>query len=113
MYKNVTVAQASLIDSVTAPKEIDRVLRMCWVKSRPVYIQLPMDMITKTVDGIALEEPIDLSLPQDKNVEIDVLGQILEELYSSKRPCILVDGFGIRRQVCSNCQFAQFIILNL
>lgn len=51
------------------------------------------------VDGTALREPINLSAPIDKDVETDVVSRILAELYASKRPCILVDGFGFRPQV--------------
>jgi len=107
IYKTVTVAQADLLNPVTAPKEIDRVLRTCWIKSRPVYIQVPTDMVHKIVDGTALREPINLSPPLNKDVEVDVVSRILAELYASKRACILVDGFGFRPQVrleiCDHC----------
>jgi pyruvate decarboxylase len=99
IYKAVTVAQADLLDPVTAPNEIDRVLQTCCIKSRPVYIQIPTDMVHKMVDSTALKEPINLSPLLDKDVEADVVSRILAELYASKRPCILVDGFGFRPQV--------------
>lgn len=99
IYKAVTVAQADLLDPVAAPREIDRVLRTCWIKSRPVYIQVPTDMVHKMVDGTALKERINLSAPLDKDVEANVVSRILAELYVSKRPFILVDGFGFRPQV--------------
>ncbi len=99
IYKAVTVAQTNLLDPVTAPREIDRVLRACWIKSRPVYIQVPTDMVHKLVDGVALREPIDISTSGDKDIESDVVSKILAELYASKRPCILVDGLGFRPQV--------------
>ena len=101
MYKSVTIAQADLIDPATAPRDIDRVLKECWIKSRPVYIQLPTDMVTKVVDGTALKEPIDLAYPpNDHVVEADVVSRILQQLYSAKRACILVDGCVLRHKVC-------------
>jgi len=100
MYKSVTVAQADLNNPVTAPTHIDRVLRECWLKSRPVYIQLPTDMVTKYVDGSALTKPIDLSYSANKeDVEANVVGQILKQLYTAERPCILVDGCVSRHKV--------------
>jgi pyruvate decarboxylase len=99
IYKAVTVAQADLLDPFTAPREIDRVLRTCWIKSRPVHIQIPTDMVHKIVDASALRQPIDRSLPVDNDIEQDVVSRILAELYASKRPCILVDGFRFRPQV--------------
>ena len=101
MYKSVTVAQANLSDPITAPNEIDRVLRECWIKSRPVYIQLPTDMVNKTVCGAALGTPIDLSYPTNNTeVEADIISKILKRLYGAKRPCILVDGCVSRHKVC-------------
>jgi len=100
MYKSVTVAQADLNNPVTAPTNIDRVLKECWLKSRPVYIQLPTDMVTKYVDGSALTKPIDLSYPaNNEDVEANVVNQILKQLYTAERPCILVDGCVSRHKV--------------
>lgn len=99
IYKAITVAQADLVDPFTAPGEIDRVLRTCWIQSRPVYIQIPTDMVHKVVDGSSLAEPLELSSLRNQEIEHRVVGRILAELYASKRPCILVDGFGFRPQV--------------
>jgi len=99
IYKAVTVAQADLVNPLMAPGEIDRVLRTCWIQSRPVYIRIPTDMVHKMVDGSGLMESINLSQLVDKEIMRDVVGKILAELYASKRPCILVDGLGFRPQV--------------
>jgi pyruvate decarboxylase len=84
IYKAVTVAHADLLDPATAPREIGRVLRTCWIKSRPVYIQIPTDMIHKMVDGVALRAPINLSQPLDKDVKAEVVSRIL-----AKRGCAI------------------------
>ena len=97
IYKNVTVAQANLHDISTATREIDKVLRECLIKSQPVYIEMPTDMVTKEVDGSRLKTPIDLSVPQnDYAIETLIIDTIIEKLYKAKRPLILVDG-GVAR----------------
>ena len=42
----ITIVRAGLTNPDKAPAEIDRTLRACYVDSRPVYIQLPPDMLT-------------------------------------------------------------------
>ena len=97
IYKNVTVAQANLHDLSTATKQIDSALRECLIKSQPVYIELPTDMVMKEVDGSRLDIPIDLSVPQNEHeVEVLVIKTILSKLYEAKRPLLLVDG-GVSR----------------
>lgn len=45
LYKSVTVTQASLVDSSSAPQLIDATLKACSLQSRPVYIEVPTDMV--------------------------------------------------------------------
>ncbi|PVH84050.1 pyruvate decarboxylase [Cadophora sp. DSE1049] len=87
IHKEITIAQADLVDVEKAPAEIDRVLRACYVESRPVYIQLPTDMVTKTVDASLLETPIDLS-PSPA-----------VQLYAAQRPVVLVNGGVQKRRI--------------
>jgi pyruvate decarboxylase len=97
MYKGVTVAMAELHDEKTASGEIDRVLRECLLQSRPVYIELPTDMVGVEVDGKQLETPIDLSVAEnEKSAEESVVTKILEKMYKAKQPLIIVDGFASR-----------------
>jgi len=45
IYREITCDQASLYDAGDAPSEIARVLRSCLTQSRPVYLELPRDMV--------------------------------------------------------------------
>lgn len=100
MYKEVTIAQANLLDPATAPGEIDRVLRACYVESRPVYIQVPTDMVEQRVPAQLLDTPIDVtSHASDKDAEDFATQVVLERLYEAKRPVFLIDGAVQRRQV--------------
>lgn len=96
-YKNFTVAQANLTDLKTAPGMIDHALRECVIQSRPVYIELPTDMVKQKVPAYLLRRPIDLSIPEnDEGFEDAEVELILAKIYASKQPFIIVDGFTSR-----------------
>lgn len=93
MYAKLTVAQANLIDAAKAPALIDRTLRECVLQSRPVYIELPTNMVTQKVSARALKFPIDLKIPHnDEGFEDAEVELILARIYASKQPFIIVDG---------------------
>ncbi|KIX96308.1 uncharacterized protein Z520_08086 [Fonsecaea multimorphosa CBS 102226] len=93
MYAKITVAQANLRDPGTAPAQIDRCIRECVLQSRPVYLELPTNMVKAQVPAAALDVPIDLSIPlNDEGFEDTEVELILNKMYSSKQPLIIVDG---------------------
>jgi pyruvate decarboxylase len=97
MAAKVTVAQTNLTDPSTATAEIDRCLRECILQSRPVYIELPTNMVKARVLKSALDKSVDLSLPQsDEGFEDAEVELILERIYASKQPFIMVDGLTSR-----------------
>lgn len=97
MAAKVTVAQTNLRDPSIATAEIDRCLQACVLQSRPVYIELPTNMVKARVPSSALEKPIDLSIPvNDEDFEDTKVELILNKMYSSKQPFIVVDGFTSR-----------------
>lgn len=100
IFSKVTIAQTNLNDIHTAPGEIDRVLRECYLKARPVYIQLPTDMVEKECNASGLKSKLQLEDPtNNKDVEDYVVAKILDKLYAAKRPIILVDGCVPRHRV--------------
>ncbi|KAF2138150.1 uncharacterized protein K452DRAFT_329038 [Aplosporella prunicola CBS 121167] len=92
MHAHVTVAQASLRDPEASPEMIDDVLSQCLLHSRPVYIEVPMDLVEANVSAARLQHPITVpeALP-DPHWE-DALTALLDRIYSAKQPLILVDG---------------------
>jgi len=93
MYEGITVAQTSL-NQENAKSEIDRVLRECYIKARPVYISLPVDVRCKEIEVVEdlSNDPLDLSYPENpREVEDAALIQIIEEIHKSKRTIILAD----------------------
>ena len=92
IHEKVTVAQAHLWDPDTAPEMIDRVLEQCLTESRPVYIEMPCDVVPIEVPVERLIEEItveatELDTPKD-NETVDM---VLERIYSARQPMILVD----------------------
>ncbi|KAB8228541.1 Pyruvate decarboxylase 1 [Aspergillus alliaceus] len=79
---------------------IDNAIRECWIRSRPVYISLPTDMVTRKIEGARLDTPLDLNLPpNDPEKEDYVVDVVLKYLHAAKKPVILVDACAIRHRV--------------
>lgn len=91
IYSRVTVAQAILHDASTATALIDSTLRECWIKQKPVYIELPTNMVTVEVDATPLEKPIDLSQENPEKDEQAAVSAILQRLYQAQQPILLID----------------------
>ena len=64
--KNFRVAAAEIQSAKGAADEIDRVLRECFVKSGPVYIFVPIDLVDVHVPSKGLQTPLDLEPAQDE-----------------------------------------------
>src|SRR5437867_1362039 len=65
VFEQLTVASTVLSDAQTAFTEIDRVLHAALRYKRPVYIELPRDMVN--VRGIAHHKPAELHEESDAN----------------------------------------------
>ncbi|KAL2001572.1 hypothetical protein VTN02DRAFT_1572 [Thermoascus thermophilus] len=104
VFVNMSAGVSCLVARLNDPQEaatlIDNALRECWIRSRPVYITLPTDVVKMKVEGERLKKPIDLSLPKNEpekeNYVVDV---VLKYLHAAKQPIILVDACAIRHRV--------------
>ncbi|KAL4924307.1 alpha-keto acid decarboxylase family protein [Aspergillus undulatus] len=100
MNKEISVSMARLTDTYDAATLIDNAIRECWIRSRPVYVTLPTDMVTQKIEGERLKTPIDLSLsPNETEKEDYVVDVVLKYLHAAKNPVILVDACAIRHRV--------------
>jgi pyruvate decarboxylase len=100
MSANISCAISKLNDPHEAATLIDSAIRECWIRSRPVYITLPTDIVQKKIEGERLKTPIDLSRPpNDPEKEDYVVDVVLKYLHAAKNPVILVDACAIRHQV--------------
>ena len=87
----VRFAAAELWDIETAPAEIDRVIRECFIKSGPIYIFLPLDLSAEEVDTSLLNTPIDTSPHVDNKAQETAVDAIITALNASKYPSITID----------------------
>ncbi|KAL7914396.1 thiamine diphosphate-binding protein [Trichoderma velutinum] len=105
MHAHVTVAQAYLSDPRTSAEQIDEALTQCLLQSRPVYIEVPVDMVTKLLSADRLDAPIQVPDGEPDDAQDEVLATVLNRMHSAKRPIIIVDGetrpIGIRDSVQS------------
>ncbi|CAJ0551612.1 Ff.00g055910.m01.CDS01 [Fusarium sp. VM40] len=100
MSSQISCNVAKLNKPSEIAEQIDTALRTCWLRSRPVYIMVPTDMVQEKVEGARLDSPIDLSEPKnDPGNEDFVVEEILKAMYAAKRPVILVDSCAIRHRV--------------
>lgn len=92
MAREVSCYSAHLTDPHQIATQIDSALRECYIKSRPVYLTLPTDVVQKKVEGSRLSNYIDLSLPPNKpEAEDYVVEVVLRYIQAAKKPVILVD----------------------
>ena len=87
MFEKVTVAAVALEDPVTAPAQIDETIEMCMRTKRPVYIELPRDMVDERCAG-----PVARRVESPRSDPL-ALREALEEttamLRAARRPVIL------------------------
>jgi pyruvate decarboxylase len=99
MSKEISCAVSMLNHQHEAAMLIDNAIRECILKSRPVYISLPSDMVQKKLDGDRLNTPLDLEYPpNDQEAEDYVVDVVLKYLHAAKNPVIVVDGCAIRHR---------------
>ncbi|OAX81058.1 pyruvate decarboxylase [Emergomyces africanus] len=100
MSANISCYVAKLNVPHDAAALIDDAIRQCWLRSQPVYITLPTDMVKQKVEGERLKVPIDLKLPENEvEKEEYVVDVVLKYLQAAKSPVILVDACAIRHRV--------------
>jgi indolepyruvate decarboxylase len=92
VYREVTCDQAVLDDPVTAPAEIARVLGRALKLSRPVYIELPRDMVDAECGAVP---PPARSKP-DQDAARACAREIMALLRAADRPALLL-GVEVRR----------------
>lgn len=88
-FEHITVASAALEDPDTALSEIDRVLHAAVRYKRPVYLELPRDLVE--VPGRPDHRIRDLHETSDPLVLAEALSEATALLNAAKQPVILAD----------------------
>ena len=87
VYDEVTVASAVLLDEQTAAAEIVRCVEACLRHKRPVYIEVPHDMVDREIPTAHIAPP---PAPQsDPQTLAAALGEALDMLRAAKKPVLL------------------------
>ncbi|MCB1112965.1 MAG: alpha-keto acid decarboxylase family protein [Chlamydiales bacterium] len=86
IFKQITVAQAVLNDPVTAAAEIDQVIETCLREQKPVYIEIPRNMVDSEIpEHHYIPTPTKKSDPDELLEATAKIGKVIEQ---SKRPFI-------------------------
>lgn len=89
VFKELTIASTVLSDPQTALQEIDRVLHAALRFKRPVYIELPRDLVS--VPGIPHHQPAEIHERSDPAILAAALAEAEEMINRAKKPVIIAD----------------------
>jgi indolepyruvate decarboxylase len=92
IFREITCDQVRLDDAERAPRDIARVLANCRRYSRPVYIELPRDMVAQACESVVAMPP---SAVDDAALDACV-EEIRARLRRASRPALMV-GVEVRR----------------
>src|SRR5438552_19170159 len=86
VFEQLTIASTVLSDPQTAFQEIDRVLHAALRYKRPVYIELPRDLVT--APGIPHHQPGEIHERSDSRALEAALAEAREMINGAKKPVI-------------------------
>lgn len=89
VFEQLTVASAVLSDPQTAFQEIDRVLHAVLRYKRPVYIELPRDMVARP--GIKHHFPVRIHEASDPAALAEAIEEAVAMINHARQPVILAD----------------------
>src|SRR5688572_3614007 len=87
VYDEVTVASTILLDEQTAAGEIVRCVEACLKHKRPVYIEVPYDIVDRVIPTCC--EPAHVAPQSDPATLSAAVGETLEMIRAAKKPVIL------------------------
>ncbi len=102
VYRHVTQEAVGLSSAEDAPKEIDHAITACIRHRRPVFIEIPADLVASPCRA---PEPLDLDLTprSDTDALAEAVGEAVEMLRAAKRPVVLagveVHRFGLQAEL--------------
>ena len=106
VFRELTVASTVLSDAQTAFAEIDRVLHAALRFKRPVYIELPRDMVD--VPGNVFHQPEELHERSEPRALQAALAEAVLMINGAKQPVILADvevhRFGLQKELLALAQ---------
>ncbi|KAF5599579.1 pyruvate decarboxylase [Fusarium pseudoanthophilum] len=93
MHRHVTAAQTCLTDVQTAADKIDWIIEQAMIHQRPVYLQIPDDLVSMQVSTANFEKrPVIRPAPSAAEINAETVDKILQRIYSATKPLLYVDG---------------------
>ncbi len=89
VFEKVTVASVVLDDPLTAEREIDRALAALVRYKRPIYIEIPRDLVHAPIEGPS-RQPAKAGQLSDKAALAEAVAEVREMLAAVEKPVLLV-----------------------
>ena len=89
VFEKVTVASVILDDPLTAEREIDRALAMLMRYKRPVYLEIPRDMVLAPLDGSSPTAKAEMEASSNPDALKEAVAEVRGILSKSEYPVIL------------------------
>ncbi|MFZ5448030.1 MAG: alpha-keto acid decarboxylase family protein [Thermodesulfobacteriota bacterium] len=106
IFEHITAAAVVLQDPAQAPDQIDQTIAVCLRARRPVYIEIPMDMVAQPCRPAGSFEP-DTTIPSDPEALTEAVAEAAQMLAAARNPAVLV---GVEIHRLGLCQeMEQFI----
>lgn len=103
VFEKITVASVILDDPHTAEREIDRALKALMEFKRPIYLEIPRDLVLAPVQVVSMEPPKELYRQSDPAALKEAVAEVRGLLSESERPVILAGAeiyrFGLQDQL--------------
>jgi len=101
IFEKVTAMAVALEDPRTAPQQIEEALAVCLRQKRPIYIELPRDIVSKPCGAL---RPLALPVPaSNKDALREAVAESAAMLGKARRPAILagveMHRFGLQEQL--------------
>jgi indolepyruvate decarboxylase len=104
VMREVTCDQAVLDDPARAPGEVARVLRSLQERSRPVYLEIPRDVVDQPTGPVPAAAPT----PVDPDAVAACAEEVLGRLTAARRPVVMagveVRRYGLEDRVAALCR---------
>lgn len=103
VFEKITVASVILDDPHTAEREIDRALKALLQFKRPIYLEIPRDLVLAPVQVVSMAPPKETTCQSDSAALKEAVAEVRGLLSGSERPIILagaeIHRFGLQNEL--------------
>ncbi|MDH4361875.1 MAG: thiamine pyrophosphate-binding protein, partial [Nitrospirota bacterium] len=103
VFEKITVASVILDDPHNAEREIDRALKALMQFKRPIYLEIPRDLVLTPVKVASTDPPKETSCQSDPAALKEAVAEVRAILSDSERPVILagaeIHRFGLQDEL--------------